>query len=194
MSTIMGAMMMIVPGLAVGSVAIVAVVLTVVALVGSVRRAGGFRNVVISVVFGGTAVLALPLAASLWMVESAYVSLLGAVTVLTVVAVRGSRTRQFGRGWWAAVFQGAWLPQLVTSAALLWSHLWVFQVFGWTIDLGRLVHVDGPAAGFTMWFVLAYDAALAFGLAVFAGGLIRLGLALAREPIAGVEPLPLRGA
>jgi hypothetical protein len=188
--------MMIVSASAIRTFAIGAVVLTVVALVGSVRRAGGFRNVVIGVVFGCVAALALPLAASLspWTANAGYLSLLGVVTVLTIVAVRGSRTRQFGRGWWAFVFQGAWLPHMVVTAAFTWSHLWVFQVLGWTIDLGRLVHGDGPAVGVTMWAVLANYAAVGFGIAVFAGGLIRLGLTLFREPIADVDPVPLRGA
>ncbi len=191
--TMLAFAMNIVSPAAMNSVAVGTTALTVLALVGIVRRAGGFRAVVIGVVFGCVAFLALLFSAPPWVIDAAYILLLGAVTVLTIVALQGSRTRQFGRGWWPFLFQSAWLPSMALSAEILWSQQWVFQVFGRTIDLGRLVYVDG-AGGSTMWSVLASYAALAFGLAVFAGGLIRLGLALAREPIAGVDPLPLRGA
>lgn len=141
--TMLAFAMNIVSPAAMNSVAVGATALTVLPMVGIVRRAGGFRAVVIGVVFGCAAFLALLLSASLWVIDAAHILLLGAVTVLTIVALQGSRTRQFGRGWWPFLFQSAWLPSMAMYAALLWSQQWVFQVFGWTIDLRRLVYADG---------------------------------------------------
>jgi len=106
--------------------AIGAVALTVIALVGSVQRAGGFRNLVIRLVFTGAAIFALALAVPVWMGDAVLVSLLSAVSLLTILALRGSRTGQFGRGRAAMVFQGAWVPTIALSTLIV----------GWQLAVG----------------------------------------------------------
>jgi len=175
--------------------AIGAVALTVIALVGSVQRAGGFRNLVIRLVFTGAAIFALALAVPVWMGDAVLVSLLSAVSLLTILALRGSRTGQFGRGRAAMVFQGAWVPTIALSTLIVGWQLWALDVLDWTIDYDALLSTTGGAAGTVGWsmFVGTFGA-LVLGIAVFATGLIRLGLTLFREPIPDFDGMSISGA